>query len=666
MDNLNRRFNQTNNAMIGFYMKCDPTYINNSTHVIKTFTGASLLMAANNDAGSFNVHIIGSFADPFTAGFSIPFLNASMIPSGSYLNSTANGDLAHEIGHLLGLSHTHQYSAWNWKCLTECVSRTRTWPLFNLCPTRLISNRVCEATGDGLRDTQADNNLINNSSCTYDVTFGNDEWGDSYDNPPAGLQDRANVHNIMSYNSATDCVDQFSRLQIAVMLWTANTKLNNHSGWANPISTFDSYEPDNEAVTARNILINEVQERNFHQQWNRYLGNNFITQCDVDWITFTPTCNGSFDVQTFENIGHTKANTRLTLFDANLNQLAQNDDISTSNHFSKITFNFVTGQTYFISVENISINVTGYYNLKVATNFIISPNTNQAPLCSGTTYMYSLTGGNLGSGAAVWSINPASAATIQNLAPNGQAVNITAASTTTNIPATIYASINNNCPTLSTSVTVIPDAPLPYTCTDIGFDPNVGYGVCTKYVCYPAGSYNPLTLTIPNHGLPNIATWHWTIINGVFQGNVTDMYVPYNMAFYNIVYPNSNGTTCTVMVRPVNSCGKEASSEPFKWIIVSYICPLSQTTFTVSPNPSSTVIKISTSGTSDNVKSISSPDGFSEIEIFDKMGNLKKRLKYSKGTKFTTIDVSSLPTDNYVLRIFNGVAWEEYKVIIQR
>lgn len=28
MDDLNRRYNQTNNAMIGFYMKCDPTYIN--------------------------------------------------------------------------------------------------------------------------------------------------------------------------------------------------------------------------------------------------------------------------------------------------------------------------------------------------------------------------------------------------------------------------------------------------------------------------------------------------------------------------------------------------------------------------------------------------------------------------------------------------------------
>lgn len=34
VDNLNRRFNQANNTWIGFYMKCSPSYINNSTHVI--------------------------------------------------------------------------------------------------------------------------------------------------------------------------------------------------------------------------------------------------------------------------------------------------------------------------------------------------------------------------------------------------------------------------------------------------------------------------------------------------------------------------------------------------------------------------------------------------------------------------------------------------------
>lgn len=222
-------------------------------------------MWANGDEGSFNVHVIGNFASSNTAGFSIPFLNAAMVPSGSYLNPWANGDLAHEIGHLLGLSHTHQYSAWNWKCLTECVSRTRTWPTFNVCPTRLKSSRVCEATGDGLRDTQADDNLVSNNACFYNVSFGNDKWGDSYDNPPAGLQDRANVHNIMSYNSATDCVDEFSRLQIAVMLWTLYHKeQNNFPGWSNPVSTFDDYEPDNEPATARSIVVNEIQERNFH------------------------------------------------------------------------------------------------------------------------------------------------------------------------------------------------------------------------------------------------------------------------------------------------------------------------------------------------------------------------------------------------------------------
>lgn len=97
MDNLNRRYNQTNNAMIGFYMKCDPTYIDNSSNLTKTFTGAGILMSTNNDAASFNVHIIANFNSPGTAGFSIPFLNASMIPGGSYLNPTANSDLAHRL-----------------------------------------------------------------------------------------------------------------------------------------------------------------------------------------------------------------------------------------------------------------------------------------------------------------------------------------------------------------------------------------------------------------------------------------------------------------------------------------------------------------------------------------------------------------------------------------
>lgn len=36
MDNLNRRYNQLNRTMIGFYMKCQPTYINNSSLTIQS------------------------------------------------------------------------------------------------------------------------------------------------------------------------------------------------------------------------------------------------------------------------------------------------------------------------------------------------------------------------------------------------------------------------------------------------------------------------------------------------------------------------------------------------------------------------------------------------------------------------------------------------------
>jgi Secretion system C-terminal sorting domain len=253
------------------------------------------------------------------------------------------------------------------------VSRTRTWPTFNLCiPNRLISKIVCESTGDGLRDTQADKNLVLNNSCTYNSLFGNDNWGDSYDNPPI-ITNRPDITNIMSYNSATNCVDHFSRLQIAVMLHTLYFKKRNDvGGWTNGISTFDNFEPDDNSISARNIALNEVQERNFHQQYNRLSGNiiPFFTQCDVDWVRFIAPCSANLNILTSAMAGRTNANTRLTLYNSTLVQLAQNDNISATNLFSRISWAFVAGQEYFIRVENLSPNVTGYYTLEVGNPFV--------------------------------------------------------------------------------------------------------------------------------------------------------------------------------------------------------------------------------------------------------------------------------------------------------
>ena len=86
-------------------------------------------------------------------------------------------------------------------------------------------------------------------------------------------------------------------------------------------------------------------------------------------------------------------------------------------------------------------------------------------------------------------------------------------------------------------------------------------------------------------------------------------------------------------------------------------CPLYA--YLVSPNPASSTINITANANTSDTKT-----GFTDVEIFDKMGNPKKKIKYLKNTKSASIDLSALPSDNYVLRIFNGTSWEEHQFII--
>lgn len=626
MDNLNRRFNQTNNAMIGFYMKCDPTYIDNSNNLTKTFTGASILMATNRELGSFNVHIIESFAASGVAGFSIPPLNASMIPSGSYLQGRANGDLAHEIGHLLGLAHTHQYSTWNWKCFTESVSRTRTWPTFNFCPTRVISNRVCEATGDGLRDTQADDNLIDNNSCFYNVAFGSDEWGDSYDNPPAGLQDRPNVRNIMSYNSATDCVDQFSRLQIAVMLRTLKWRKTDYNYWNDVRYIFDSYEPDNSSEIARPIVLSEVQEHNFHQQYENNGGIPNTTQCDVDWVRFIPTCNMSYDVQTSAITGRTNANTRLTIFDANLTQLAQNDDISSSNQFSEIIINLTAGQTYFFKIENMSANVTGYYSLKVSPSFTISGDNN---FCT-TSNNYTIN--SLPAGAIInWQATPSGIITINS--PNFAQTTLTK---NANGIITLTATITNACggtPITISKSNILVGVPQPPLITNLNYDSDCG----TFMEAYCS---NPATAS----------GFIWNLNFGQVIQN-TDGYGSDYIYVSPLINSPQDGLSYNnyISVQAKNTCGTSDPSATRQFTVgpVPSSCGGGGGILKLSPNPTASTLTLETA----NNRS------FTKIRIIDKMGNVKKEFRYPAYTKKATLNIAELPSDIYRIQAFDGKQW---------
>ena len=111
-------------------------------------------------------------------------------------NRTLEHILAHELGHALGLPHTHGYT------------NTGT-------TTELVDGSNCTTNGDRFCDTPADPNLLGlvNGSCQYTGT-GTDANGATY------LPD---VTNIMSYGRSS-CVNKFSPEQLDKMYLVAEAK----------------------------------------------------------------------------------------------------------------------------------------------------------------------------------------------------------------------------------------------------------------------------------------------------------------------------------------------------------------------------------------------------------------------------------------------------------
>ena len=334
IDNLNRVYNADNNSLIGFYMKCEPTIINDNKWFEIGGDGEAWNLTQNNkEKGCINIHIVGDYER--TAGIHIRsrvFGRDGIVLNFNFTGTIANTTIAHEVGHYFELDHTHQYSS-RGKCRKEPVDRNRTWPFLSFCffggggPT---SQRICEATGDCLSDTPADPDLTNNQfnvlgTCLFNelgtYTNARDPWNDSYATPPAGAAP-PDTRNVMSYNKDRDCRTVFSRLQIAVMLYSIERgkRKNNKNGWRDTRTIYDEYEMDNIALNARPIVLSEIQERNFHQQYNEDIfGNAVWSQCDVDWVTFTAPCSITLPITTAAIPAYLNAtaNTRLTLFAAN-------------------------------------------------------------------------------------------------------------------------------------------------------------------------------------------------------------------------------------------------------------------------------------------------------------------------------------------------------------
>ncbi|MBX2925972.1 MAG: M4 family metallopeptidase [Chitinophagaceae bacterium] len=83
----------------------------------------------------------------------------------------------------------------------------------------------------------------------------------------------------------------------------------------------------------------------------------------------------------------------------------------------------------------------------------------------------------------------------------------------------------------------------------------------------------------------------------------------------------------------------------------------------VSPNPA---INTTTISLQPNAKlRTSTQNTIQEIKITDKVGNVKRQLKFRGGQTTQTIDVSGLPNDIYTVNVFDGVKWRTAKIIVQ-
>ncbi|TAF73286.1 MAG: T9SS C-terminal target domain-containing protein [Bacteroidetes bacterium] len=336
IDNLNRYYNNSG-VNIQFYVTSDsPEIIKDDKYVDTKESDANYVIDHWYNEDIINVHMVdkynGGGAGVYVSPFPL-FQDEGLIIS---TDETANETIfSHEVGHHLGLEHTHEGG-------DEPISRTRknTW-----------GNIKCKTTGDGFCDTPADPNLNekNSPSCVFTDQTAKDAWGDFYANPPAGSQS-PDYSNIMSYANPRLCRNKFSSEQGQFMRTEADDMAYDGDFGNRSLFVFDKYEPDNQREIARDIVFGKTQHHSFHWVAKEEEEKSFS---DVDWVTFTILEQTSIRVSTsaayLENpdteikLHRLEANGSLTL-------IGQDND-SNGDKYSNLTANNLIPATYYIEIK---------------------------------------------------------------------------------------------------------------------------------------------------------------------------------------------------------------------------------------------------------------------------------------------------------------------------